>query len=140
MPRCSLSYAKIGIICEINMIQAIIIQNSTIQACLSSQVSGYGIQSPIGTHNTSNDSLCLAQSNPHLCSVKLCVVYKNLFSLKIVFQIYYGIYLWKILFKRIYKNTFNLLIVYHRTYHIQCSIMHRYYKFYITGIYSFNTQ
>lgn len=71
---------------------------------------------------------------------KLCVVYKNLFSLKIVFQIYYGIYLWKILFKCIYKNTFYLLIIYYRTYHIQCSIMHRYYKFYITGIYSFNTQ
>lgn len=43
------------------MIQAIIIQNSTIQACLSSQVSGYGIQPPIETQNTSNDSLYLAQ-------------------------------------------------------------------------------
>lgn len=43
------------------MIQAIIIQNSTIQVCLSLRVSGYGILPPIGTHNTSNDSLCLAQ-------------------------------------------------------------------------------
>lgn len=43
------------------MIQAIIIQNSTIQACLSLQVSGYGILPPIETHNTSNDSLYLAQ-------------------------------------------------------------------------------
>ena len=43
------------------MIQAIIIQNSTIQVCLSLRVSGYGILPPIGTHNTSNDSLYLAQ-------------------------------------------------------------------------------
>lgn len=59
------------------MIQAIIIQNSTIQACLSSQVSGYGILPPIGTHNTSNDSLYLAQSNPHPYSVALQVVQED---------------------------------------------------------------
>lgn len=59
------------------MIQAIIIQNSTIQACLSSQVSGYGIQPPIETQNTSNDSLYLAQSNPHPYSVALQVVQED---------------------------------------------------------------
>lgn len=59
------------------MIQAIIIQNSTIQACLSLRVSGYGILPPIGTHNTSNDSLCLAQSNPHPYSVALQVVQED---------------------------------------------------------------